>query len=104
MATDFSDIDMSIDDLMNELHQLTSEESTFAFVCLMVRDGFAVVAPMVPPLYRADVERVIGELSRVDEVVVWNEPQPNKHRAEFTEWSQQLAKNGWPAASSTVSG
>ena len=69
----------------------------------MVRDGFEAIAPLVPPLYREDVEKLIGELSQVDEIVAWNEPQPNKHKAKFIEWSQRLAGNGWPAAVSTIS-
>lgn len=103
MATDLGDIDMSIDDLLDEIHQLTTQESTDAFVCLMVRDGFEAIAPLVPPRFREDVEKVIGELSRVDEIVAWKEPQPNKHRAKFIDWSHRLATQGWPAPTPSVS-
>jgi hypothetical protein len=94
---------MSIDDLLDDIHQYTTQEVVFCCVALLARDGFEQIAPLIPPRYRAEVEKVMEELSRVDEIVAWNQPQPNKHRAKFIEWSQRLAAEGWPAPTSTVS-
>jgi hypothetical protein len=88
VVPDLADIDMSIDDLLDDIHQYTTQEVVFCCVALLARDGFEQIAPLIPPRYRAEVEKVMGSSA------AWTKSSPGTSRSRTsTERSSSSGRN-----------
>lgn len=96
-----TDVDYSIETLLNELPNIHRWDRPYCFVALMLRDSFDLVAPRVPESLRAEVQACISELASAERLGNWelgSPPDPNIHQEQLRAWSEKLTKNGWPTS------